>query len=259
MKPYSGIALSLLSLSAFLLCEGNAQGSAGASSKLEPRFIIDMPTAGMLGGGGLALDVDMYQSGGVLLGVSVGIFDRVSLGVSYGGTQLIGTGTPEMNAVPGFNVRVRLIEENIGLPAIVIGFDNQGRDGYVKSLSRYVIKSPGFYAVASKNYLLLGYLSLHGGVNYSLERSDSNKDISLFVGFEKTLGPAVSALLEYNLATNDRKENALGKGRGYLNTGLRWSLGSGVTIGATLKDLTMNGRTDSARNRTVTLEYVSSL
>ena len=113
----------------------------------------------MLDKGTFALDVDFYQEGGVLFGISAGIFERLSFGISYGGSRLIGAQSPVMNEIPGINLRIRIVEENMVFPAIVIGFDSQGKDGYIKEQDRYRIKSPGFYAVASKNYLLLGYFS----------------------------------------------------------------------------------------------------
>ena len=233
-----------------------AQGSAGSDATLEPRYLVDMPTAGMLEKGDFALDLDFYQEGGLLFGFSVGILDRISLGLSYGGTNLIGTGDPVMNSVPGASIRVRAIEEGLVFPAIVLGFDSQGRDGYIKELSRYTIKSPGLFAVASKNYSLLGFLSIHGGVNYSFERADEDRDFNVFVGADKSLGGFLSLVLEYNLGANDSNGRALGKGRGYLNTAIKCSIGGGLTLGVCLKDLTKNGNSDIiAANRTVKIEY----
>jgi hypothetical protein len=241
-------------------CAGlRAQGSAGSSGKLEPRFLVDFPTAGMIPRGSIAMDVDFYGNGGVDLWCAVGIFDRLSAGISYGGSGLIGSGSPAMNATPGFSVRLRVFEESVYVPALVLGFDSQGHDGYDRALNRYVIKSPGFYAVLSKNYAVLGYLSYHGGANYSLERSDGNRNVNLFAGVEKTIGPFASLILEYNLGSNDTGNNSLGKGKGYLNTSLRFSLGGGLTLGIHLKDLTDNGDGVSVASRTVHLEYVKSL
>ena len=236
-----------------------AQGSAGTGGKLEPRSLVDVPTAGMLPKGTINLDVDFYQEGGVLLGVSFGIVDRLSLGVSYGGSNLIGGNTPVMNEVPGMHAKIRLLEESFVLPALALGFDSQGKDGYLKDLDRYKIKSPGFYAVASKNYTFLGFMSLHGGINYSLERSDGDEDVNVFAGLEKTLGPVASLVLEYNLASNDSNAKAVGRGRGYLNAGLRWSIGGGLTLGASLKDIAKNGGDVSIGNRTVQIEYIRPL
>jgi hypothetical protein len=255
MKPL----LTFVSLLAALLfsCELSAQGSAGTGGNIEPRFLVDIPTAGMLGKSTFALDFDFYQEGGVLIGISVGLIDRLSLGVSYGGSKLIGGDSPVMNDVPGVNVKIRILEESTVLPAIAIGFDSQGKDGYIKELDRYRIKSPGFYAAGSKNYQLLGYFSIHGGVNYSLERADDDKDVNIFAGVEKTIGSALSLVLEYNLASNDSDGNALGKGRGYLSAGIRWAVGGGLTLGVNLKDIIKNADDVTVGNRTVKIEYAA--
>jgi len=236
----------------------SAQGSAGSSSRFEPRYIVDMPTAGMLEQGTFALDIEFYEEGGVLAGISAGVFNRLSIGVSYGGSKLTGGDMPEMNDVPGVNLKVRLLEESIVLPAIAIGFDSQGRNGYLKSLNRYHFKSPGLYAAASKNYGILGFLSIHGGVNYSLERFDGDSDINFFAGIEKTIGPVISLVIEYNFATNDNSGNALGQGKGYLNGVLSWSVTGGLTLGVCFKDVLQNQREYSLADRTVRLEFAKS-
>jgi hypothetical protein len=201
------------------------------------------------------LDVDFYQNGGVLLGISAGILDRFSFGISYGGSRIIGAGSPVMNPIPGVNVRVRVLEEGLLLPALILGFDSQGKDAYLKDLDRFQIKSPGFYAAVSKNYAFLGYLSIHGGVNYSLERADGDRDVNAYAGLEKTLGPVLSALVEYNFATNDNNSLAVGKGWGYINAAIRLMLGNGLTISVNLKDIVRNGPNVTVANRTVCLEY----
>ena len=243
----------VLALTFSMIVNATAQGSAGSGGKFEPRFLVDMPTAGMLDKGSFALDISFYEEGGALLGLSIGAFDRFLFGISYGGSKLIGSQTPEMNPLPGFNARVRVLEESVFLPAFAIGFDSQGKDGYIKARERYVVKSPGFFIVASKNYAFLGFLSLHGGLNYSLERSDGDKDANAFAGVEKTIGPFVSFIGEYNIAANDA---GLGKGRGYLNAALKWSISGGLTISVNLKDLLKNSGNVSVADRTVALEYI---
>jgi hypothetical protein len=239
--------------------ELRAQGSAGSAGKLEPRALVDFPTAGMIPRGSIAMDVDFYRDGGVDLACAVGIFDRLSAGLSFGGSGLIGAGSPVMNAAPGFNIKLRLLEESVYVPALALGFDSQGHDGYNRRLSRYAIKSPGLYAVFSKNYAVLGFFSLHGGTNYSLERSDGNRNINLFAGIEKTIGPFASFMIEYNLGANDAGTNALGEGKGYLNLALRCALGGGLTLGINLKDLADNGGNVTVANRTVHIEYIRPL
>jgi hypothetical protein len=236
-----------------------SQGSAGSSAKYEPRFLIDVPTGGIIPHGMLATDIEFFQQGGVLASVSLGLFDILNLGISYGGANIIGDNSPAWNELPGINIRFRLINESIIFPAIAFGFDSQGKELYDRSNQRYAIKSPGFYIVGSKNYLLLGNLSFHGGINYSLERNDGDRDPNIFIGAEKSVGPMVSILTEYNLGWNDSHARALGRGRGYLNSSMRLSIGDGFSIGITLKDILKNQQKITIGNRTILLEYVQKL
>ena len=54
------------------------------------------------------------------------------------------------------------------------------------------------------------------------------------------MGTNSAFLLEYDFALNDDEEKSLGGDFGYLNTGLRWSLGNGFTIELDFKDLLLN-------------------
>lgn len=235
-----------------------AQGSAGSDSRFEPRFIIDFPTAGILPHGFFSVDMEYFRFGGALATFTVGAFDRLAAGCSYGGSELIGSESPSWNSVPGVHLKLRVLDESFSLPAIALGFDSQGKEEYVDSLSRYAIKSPGVYIVASKNYSALGFLSLHAGVNYSLERADGDKDPNVFVGAEKTLGPFLSIVAEYDFAVNDSHNRSLGSGEGYLNGGVFISFGNGLTMHAMVKDLTKN-QPNAGGRRTIGLEIVRSL
>jgi hypothetical protein len=245
-----GIFILLMSMNSY------TQGTAGSSGDFEPRYIIDMPAAGLIGHNSYSIDVDFFQSGGVLSGFTYGLLNRINIGISYGGINLIGSTKPKWNKYPGMNIKIRPIEEGEFFPAIALGFDSQGKENYIDSLDRYIIKSPGFFIVLSKNFLVSGFLTLHGGINYSLERADGDRDINTYTGIEKSLTSFLSILGEYNIAINDSDPNALGKGRGYLNLGLRASLGNGFTIGFNLKDVIKNQNDMSIGNRTINIEYV---
>jgi len=235
-----------------------AQNTAGDASNIEPRYVIDTPTGGLLKRGAFAMDVDFFQEGGMTIGLTAGALDRLNFGISYGGTGIIGQDEITMQKLPGVNVKFRLFDETIAMPAIALGFDSQGKENYIDSLQRFTIKSRGFYAAASKNYSLMGNLSLHGGTNYSLENKDGNKSLDFFVGAEKSLGSDISLLAEYDFGLNDNI-GVVGQGKGYLNTGLRWSWGNGFTIGCDLKNLVRNQNNVTIGNRTITVEYVRVL
>lgn len=236
------------------------QSNAGAAASIEPTMLIDRPTAGMLHRGNYRVTADFFEDGGVLFGVSVGLLDRFDFGISYGGTNVLGKREPQMNPYPGVNIRLRIIEESSSVPAVALGFDWQGKGPYNKEFKRYLVKSPGFYAVASQNYAVAGNLSVHGGVNISTERGDGDKDLDAFVGAEKSLGSDISLLAEYDFATNDNSANAFGRdrGRGYLNLGVRWSWGKGMVLGLDMKDVLKNQGDISLGNRTIRIEYVGS-
>ena len=234
-----------------------AQGSAGSSSTIEPRYLVDLPTAGVLPHTSFAFDMEFYQSDGLLAGVSFGLFNRVILGASYGGTRIIGTESPSWNKHAGMAIKIRFLDETDALPAIAVGYSSQGKGSYVDSLQRYTVKSPGLYAAASKNYRLLGFLSVHGGVNYSLEREDGSTGPNAYAGAEKSIGPFASAVAEYNFGLNDNNSRALGEGKGYLNAGLRASIGNGFTLGLYLKDIFQNQKDVTFGDRTLQIEYIA--
>jgi hypothetical protein len=250
--------LLIILVSLAMMPAAQAQSYAGAQAAVEPTMLIDKPTAGLLRRGTYEISSDFFQQGGVLGGISVGVFEQFMFGISYGGTNIIGKDKAAMNPLPGVNVKLRILSENFLLPALAIGFDSQGKEPYLKqdSLKRYTIKSPGVYAVASKNYAILGNLSVHGGINKSMESDDGDKDLDLFVGAEKSLGPDISLMAEYDFATNDNSGNAIGKGNGYLNFGFRWTWGKGLTLGFNLKNVSKNQNNVNIGNRTVQIDYV---
>ena len=228
----------------------------GREANVEPRVLIDFPTAGVMPKSGFSSGVEFFQDGGLLVSFSFGILDRVCAGISYGGSNVLGSSKVTFNKAPGVSIKWRLFDETARFAAIAIGFESQGKESYIDSTKRYTIKSPGFFVVASKNYSFLGYLSIHGGFNFSLEHADGDKDPNGFLGVEKTLGPAMTLLAEYNLATNDDHSRSLGHGRGYLNVGWRWAIADGFAIGFDLKNLGKNRPQEAFANRVLRLEYL---
>jgi len=239
---------------------GFSQGTAGESAKYEYRNLIDMPTAGILEKGFVGATTDILPQGVFIAKLEVGVFENVSFGISYGGMNLIGAGSPGWYKYPGVNIRYRAFNESVGLPALTFGFDSQGKGEYFDSSSRYAIKSPGFFGAVSKNFAFLGFFSLHGTMNYSLERKDGDNFIDLSTGFEKTIGPNLSVIGEYDFALNDNNTNSYGAGNGYLNMGIRWVMGEGLTLGFDLRDLLNNKKwSPSTADRSIKIEYIKNI
>jgi hypothetical protein len=237
-----------------------SQGTSGTNAKFEYRSLIDLPTAGILERGYVGVGLDALPFGVVVTKIEVGVFNNFSFGISYGGGNIIGSGKVDWYELPGVNIRFRPVDETPAFPAIAIGFDSQGKGIYDDSKNRYQIKSPGFFIAAAKNFEFFGYLSLHGNINYSLERDDGDKDVNLGIGIEKTIGDQVSFVAEYDFAINDNTGGSIGDGNGYLNMGLRWSVGEGFTVGLDLRNLLDNSKlTSSKADRGIFVEYVTAV
>jgi hypothetical protein len=222
---------------------------------LEPLQVVDLPTAGTLMRGSFRTELDVYPEGGILAGISAGISDRFMFGLSYGGTNIIGTGKINWNKQVGAQVRYRLFEEDYYLPAILIGYTSQGRGAYIDSTKRYVNKSMGVYAVASKSFIFLGTLNLHGGINYSFENDDGDKDPNLFIGVQKSLNPELFVSAEYDFAINDGGSGALGEGKGYLNAALKWQFSGKLELTFILKDILKNRKYSDGMTREIRIAY----
>lgn len=224
-------------------------------SLLEPLRLVDTPTAGTLMRGSYRTGIDIYPEGGILAGIGAGITNRFMFGLSYGGTNIIGTGKINWNKQVGAQVRYRLYEEDYYMPAILIGYDSQGRGAYIDSTKRYVNKSMGIYAVASKSFIFLGTLGFHGGINYSFENEDGDNDPNLFLGVEKSLNPELFLSAEYDFAFNDGGSGALGEGRGYLNAAVKWQFSGKLELTFILKDILKNRKYVDGMTREIRINY----
>ena len=163
------------------VCSGYSR-SAHAQGNV-PRWLVDGPTAGMLPSGRLAVDLRLYGDSGILSQIEVGVHNRMSIGISFGGQHIVGSREAAWNPRVEVAGRVRVIEEELKVPAVALGYHSQGYGEYDESLSRYAVKSKGLYAVASKNYgFPLGDMGLHAGLNRSLEDGDGDGDLSVFHG-----------------------------------------------------------------------------
>ncbi len=162
----------------------------------------------------------------------IGVLDYLTVGVSYGGVDVFGNATPTMNPRPGFQAKFRITNGGPILPAVALGYDDQGHGKYYEfnprypdrnvDYDRYQFKAKGFYAVLSQEVELLGALGLHAGISYNVieDKDDANPDA--FAALEKALGPHLMLLGAYDMGLNDNGTDSLGMGRGYLDAGVRW-------------------------------------
>jgi hypothetical protein len=225
----------------------------------ETRDLVDTPTAGILQRGEYSISAKIYRDCGVLAGAQVGLFPRFMFGVSYGGENVVGNQSTDWHELPGVNVKWRLFDETFKAPALAVGFDSQGHGHWYKDLERYDIKSRGFYLAASKNVVFLGNLGLHGGLNLCVEDRDTDKDLDIFLGVEKSLGDMLDVMLEYDAATNDNASKAnmefMTHKRGYLNGGVVVRFTDELMLKFTAYDMLENGPSTVGMDRSAMIIY----
>jgi len=215
-----------------------------------PHRLVNAPTAGTLPARSFVLETHLFEDGGVAQLIGVGLLDVVDVGVSFSGIGIIGSEPVRWQPHAAFQGRIRIIEESMVSPALAIGFDSQGEGAYVsgKNLNRFRTKSKGAYCVASRNYRFLGNLGLHGGVNYSFEDNDGDRDPSFWAGADKTIGPMFEVCAEYDFATNDNENRSITYNRGYLNGAVRMHIGGSFILEFDLRNILRNEKKGLAGN-----------
>ena len=247
-----------------------------------PLNLVSIPTAGTLPRGSFTLESLLITDGGMVPRLSVGFTDNFSFGVSFGVQNLIGGNKPSINkTTPEVQIKYRIFDESEKMPALVYGLDTQGKGLYhsvdsifnshdafasTDTLNRYDQKAWGMYMVMSKNWNLLGNLGLHAGISKSLsENDDGDKDSNVFFGFDKELNRSFSFLVEYDAALNDNlgegdyalNDITFGKGKGYLNAGIRWAMSPNLMLEINFNDINQNTNSEYT-NREIKVMYSES-
>ncbi len=224
-----------------------------------PNKLVDFPTAGTLPRASFNVELDAFSGGGILSFINIGLHDRFTLGISYGGVGILGDDEPDWHKRPEYKVKLRLIDENVSFPGIAVGFESQGTGLYDDDLDRYQFKAPGFYLVVSKGYRAYNWVSgIHAGINMNPieDDVDDDDDPSFFGGFDVTFNNNLSLVGEYQAALNDNSDDSeYAKGRGYLNMGFLWTFSDRLQLGAIFKDLLNNSRVTNSIIRELRITY----
>ncbi len=226
----------------------------------QPRRLVDAHTAGILDRGKYDFEFLAYAGGeprfgsGLIFGIEVGVTNRLTIGLSYGGEGIVGRGKAvRWNSLPGWLVKYRLIEEKIHFPAIAIGYDHQGHGGIADTslffYKGYIFKSPGFFITAGKGYLILNIIQIgiHCMGNYSMEEFKEVTWPNLITGLDIGINDELSLVLEYDFAFNmldprpyRNKLIYANPSEGYLNAGIRWALSGDFFLEFDVRDILEN-------------------
>ena len=243
-----------------------------------PLNLVSIPTAGTLPRGSFTLESLIIKDGGIVPRLSVGFTDNFTFGVSYGLQNLIGDVKPSINkTTPEVQIKYRVFDESEKMPALVYGLDTQGRGEFhtqdsiffisgrldsILTLNRYDQKAWGMYIVFSKNWNFLWNFGMHAGISKSLsENDDGDNDPNAFFGFDKELNRSFSLLIEYDAALNDDDHTlnniTFGRGRGYLNAGVRWAISPNLMLEINFNDINQNTKAKYT-NREIKVMYSES-
>jgi hypothetical protein len=235
-----------------------AQGSAGDGASYESIYIIDQATAGVLRKGDFSIYTQTYPQGGVMVALSAAPFTNFNMGFSYSGTNIVGMGSVDWQNIPGIQLKLRLFDERVSLPAILIGVNTQGRESYLKGSERFMTNSAGIYLALSKNYIwALGNIAFHGGINYSFDPPSDNRSPNFYVGMEQSLGSKGSLNVEFNPTMDEYNTEVMNK-KGMLNLSIRWSIYNGITVELQARDVLEHYQHAAGFRRSLVFEYVST-
>jgi hypothetical protein len=215
--------------------------TAAMAGMAEPIYMIDSPTAGLLAHGEYHIQGRIGPESSVILAFRVGLKNRVYLGTSFGMQNLFSYEQVEFNDRPGILFRVRLIEEDDRRPGLALGFNSQGTGAWHDQAERYDRKSKGFYAALSRNWKIpVGHLSIHGGLNYSLENQDEDH-ANAFAAIDWEAIAGLDFLLDVDGAFNDNRDDGrFGGGGIYLDGAIRVTYGENLQMMLIFRDLTKN-------------------
>ncbi len=201
-------------------------------------YNIDAPVPISLGHGEYFVATRLWGAGGALVRGGVGLFDRVTLGISYGGDHLLGNDSVRLYRRPEFQGRLAVLNESGYIPALTVGFESQGYDDLLviaesgrDTSYRYAVLPRGAYLGIGKTIDPIRTF-VQVGANYW-------GGFDGFLAANCLLPGSVEMMLEYDPALNDRQ--SLWQG-GLLNLGIGWTIANKVRLALGLRDLLGNRR-----------------
>lgn len=212
-------------------------------------YQIDQPVPISLAHGEYYAGVRLWGEGGVLARFGVGLFDRLTLGMSYSVNRLIGSDKLELaRARPELLARVAILKELGYVPDLAIGFEGQGYDYYSAEEDRFSVKEKGVYLAVGKS-LEISRTYCQLGVNWW-------QGFNGFIVVNQLLPGAVELIGEYDPGLNDIPKGKRWQG-GWLNFGVAWTFQERMRLSFALRDILRNN--DSTRlNRVFAISFHES-
>jgi hypothetical protein len=215
--------------------------TAGEALAAAALYHVDQPVPVSLAHAEYYGSVRLWGEGGGMVRFAVGLFDRVTLGMSYSANRLLGSAAPVWaRPRPEFQARLALLLEEGYVPDLLLGFESQGYDGC--DGERFQVSEKGPYLCVGKT---IGSWRTYAemGLNYW-------NGLDCFLVLNQSLPGAVELVLEYDPAFNDKSQQ-----NGFLNAGVGWTLAERVRVGLALRDI-LGARDETRLNRVFDVSFV---
>jgi hypothetical protein len=175
------------------------------STYYEPITAIDNPLPVLLYHGEVTIDIKEEPINKLRGKIGVGIWNGIILGLSFGGTNIVGYGDIDWEDQPGVDIRVRLFGN--GILESVVGYNSEPIEDYSEK-----------HLFATAGTRLLPGLLLSGGANYN---HDEDNGLDLFGNAALSFSGGHTFHFEYIMGTNDIDE-----GKNRFNVGYKLQSGS---------------------------------
>lgn len=213
-------------------------------------MLIDVPTAAALDRYQASFLTRAYSHGTVMESVDFGVYPRINIGVSLAVHQLLGDSSDVKVLDPDFQVKLKIFDGNLYLPAIAVGYDgrrygygyNEHNYTYGRHSNQYLDHRKGGYITLTREIIVPG-LKATLGTNLSDWDLD---DIYFFSGAFYSVSETVGLMAEWDNIRNIRDSR--------LNLGARFYLHSSLALDAAIRRI---GRGNESE-RILQLRYVTN-
>lgn len=210
--------------------------------------LIDVPTAEVLDRYQASFLTRAYDHGTVMESIDFGVYPRINLGVSLAAHELLGSSSSVRVLDPDFQVKWKVYDGNLYLPAIAIGYDGRrygygyDEDRHYTKAKRYLDNRKGGYLTFTREIIIPG---LHASAGVNMSDFDF-EDFYGFGGLFYTVLDKVSVLMEWDNIHNVRDSR--------WNAGVRFYLHPSLALDAAGRRI---GRGDESE-RVLQIRYVTS-
>ncbi len=204
-------------------------------------LLIDVPTANVLDKYQASFTTRSYADGSIMESLDFGVIPQINIGFSLAIYELIGSSDEIKVLNPDFQVKWKLFDGSLYLPAIAIGYDGR-RYGYDRPSKEYMDDRKGGYITMTREIFTPG-LNASAGMNLS---DFDRHDLYFFLGASWKLNDWLALMGEWDNINSIRDSR--------FNLGARVNVTPALALSGAVRRI---GRGDE-NERILQLRYVTN-